>query len=40
MAGIHSRSLISVALLAGALFGLAMSAAEAQTADGYGPLQI
>jgi lysophospholipase L1-like esterase len=32
--------MISVALLAGALYGLAMSAAEAQTADGYGPLQI
>ena len=40
MAGIYSRSLISVALLAGALVGLAASAAEAQTAGGYGPLQI
>ena len=31
---------MSVALLAGALAGLAASAAEAQTAGGYGPLQI
>ena len=40
MAGIHSRSLMSVALLAGALVGLVASAAEAQTAGGYGALQI
>jgi hypothetical protein len=40
MAGIHSRSLMFVALLAGAVVGLAASAAEAQTAGGYGPLQI
>jgi lysophospholipase L1-like esterase len=31
---------MSVALLAGALFGIAAAPAEAQTVDGYGPLQI
>src|SRR3954471_2676439 len=40
MAGILPRTMIAVALLAGALVGLAASAAEAQTAGGYGPLQI
>ena len=40
MAAIHSRLLMSVALLAGALFGIAAAPAEAQTVDGYGPLQI
>ena len=40
MAGILLRSMLSVALLAGALAGLSTSAAQAQTAAGYGPLQI
>jgi len=40
MAGILSRSILSIALLAGALVGLSTSSAEAQTADGNGALQI
>jgi lysophospholipase L1-like esterase len=40
MAGILLRSILSVALVAGALAGISTSAAQAQTAGGYGPLQI
>lgn len=40
MAGILSRSILSVALLAGALVGVSTSLAEAQTAGGGGALQI
>lgn len=40
MAGIISRSLIAVALLAGAPVGISASPALAQPAGGYGPLQI
>ena len=40
MAGILLRSMLSVALVAGALAGISTSAAQAQTAGGYGPLQI
>ncbi|MDI1264865.1 MAG: hypothetical protein PS018_16555, partial [bacterium] len=40
MAEILSRSLIAVALLAGALAGLSSPSAHAQTADGAGSLQI
>ena len=40
MAGMLLRSMMSVALVAGALAGISTSAAQAQTAGGYGPLQI
>ena len=40
MAGMLLRSMLSVALVAGALVGMSTSAAQAQTAGGYGPLQI
>src|SRR5438105_5441581 len=40
MAGILLRSILSIALVAGALAGISTSAAQAQTAGGYGPLQI
>ena len=40
MAGILLRSILSVALVAGALAGISTFAAQAQTARGYGPLQI
>src|SRR5437868_7504591 len=40
MAGILLRSILSVALVAGALAGISTSTAQAQTAGGYGPLQI
>src|SRR5258708_10353069 len=40
MAGILSRSILSIALLAGALVGLSASFAEAQTACGYRALRI
>ena len=40
MAGILLRSMMSVALVAGVLTGMFAPAAEAQTAGGYGPLQI
>ena len=40
MAGILLRSMLSVALVAGALADISTSAAQAQTAGGYGPLQI
>jgi lysophospholipase L1-like esterase len=40
MAGILSRSILSIALLAGTLVGVSTSSAEAQTAGGDGALQI
>ncbi|HVQ66198.1 MAG TPA: hypothetical protein VMT08_01750, partial [Bradyrhizobium sp.] len=40
MAAILLRSMLSVALVAAALAGIPTSAAQAQTAGGYGPLQI
>src|SRR5262245_37712061 len=40
MAGIHSRWTMAVALVAGVVAGMVASAADAQTAGGYGPLQI
>ena len=40
MAGILIRSMMSVALIAAGLVGMSASAAQAQTAGGYGPLQI
>ncbi|HVQ69542.1 MAG TPA: hypothetical protein VMT08_18775, partial [Bradyrhizobium sp.] len=40
MAGILLRSMLSLALVAGALTGISLSSAQAQTAAGYGPLQI
>ena len=40
MAAIFLRSMLSVALVAGALAGISTSAAQAQTAGAYGPLQI